>query len=168
MARASGDLYGVVAGQHASCLPVVQPKRTVHQRLITRSGAVCGVAILLEVDGVYQRRAEQPGKYPFDQRQYFKSRIFTIGGRFDVFHTDGKKFAEVKGNWKGWTFQFLDLQGNELGLITKKWAGIGKEFFSSADNYVISLNQQIQRDEDLMALLIMAGLSVDIVLKERK
>ena len=99
---------------------------------------------------------------------YFKSRIFTIGGRFDVFHTDGKKFAEVKGNWKGWTFQFLDLQGNELGLITKKWAGIGKEFFSSADNYVISLNQQIQRDEDLMALLIMAGLSVDIVLKERK
>lgn len=99
---------------------------------------------------------------------YFKSRILSIGGRFDVFHADGKKFAEVKGNWKGWTFQFLDLQGKELGIITKKWAGLGQELFTSSDNYVISLNQQIERDEDLMALLIMAGLSVDIVLKERK
>lgn len=53
----------------------------------------------------------------------------------------------------------------EIGTITKKWAGIGKELFTSADNYIISLSQE--SDPVLAALLLAAGLAVDTIYKER-
>jgi uncharacterized protein YxjI len=99
---------------------------------------------------------------------YFRSRVFTIGGRFDVFKMDDTKIAEVKGKWTGWNFQFLDLSGKELGTVTKKWNGIGKELFTSADNYMIALNPSLQGNAQMMALLLMAGLAIDIVYKEQK
>lgn len=99
---------------------------------------------------------------------YFKSRILTIGGRFDVFKMDNSKIAEVKGNWSGWNFKFIDNNGKEMGEVSKKWGGIGKELFTSADNYMISLNPTLQASQEVMALLITAGLAIDIVYKERK
>ena len=64
----------------------------------------------------------------------------SFGGAFRVFDAGGNEVALVKGDWKGWNFRFLDKSGNEIGTITKKWAGIGKELFTSADNYIITLN----------------------------
>ncbi|HEX8547329.1 MAG TPA: phospholipid scramblase-related protein [Cytophagaceae bacterium] len=99
---------------------------------------------------------------------YFKSRVFTIGGRFDVFTPSHEKVAEVKGGWIGWTFKFIDNNKKELGSVEKKWAGIGKEFFTSADNYMISLNPELTSKPELMALLITAGLAIDVVYNEKK
>lgn len=99
---------------------------------------------------------------------YFKSRVFTLGGRFDVYLNDGSKIADVKGNWSGWNFKFIDNQGNEIGLVTKKWAGIGKELFTSADNYMISVDERFKGNPDVMPLLIMAGLAVDLIYGEKK
>jgi uncharacterized protein YxjI len=99
---------------------------------------------------------------------YFKTRILTIGGRFDVFTPNDAKVAEVKGNWVGWNFTFTDTSGNEVGTVSKKWAGIGKEFFTSADNYMISLKAGMESKPEMMALLIMAGLAIDVVYKEKK
>jgi len=99
---------------------------------------------------------------------YYKSRIFSLGGRFDVFKPDNSPVAEIKGSWTGWDFQFTDMNGKEIGKITKKWAGIGKELFTNADNYIISLNPSLQGNLDFAALLIMAGLAIDIVFKEKQ
>jgi len=96
---------------------------------------------------------------------YFKSKLLTIGGGFNVFDHADQQIAEVKGNWRGWDFQFLDKSGREIGKVTKKWAGLGKELFTSADNYVISLSGG-RTDPDAAALLLAAGLAVDIVYKE--
>jgi uncharacterized protein YxjI len=98
---------------------------------------------------------------------YFKSKIFSIGGSFRVFDTSDKQVAEVKGDWKGWNFRFLDTAGNQLGTVTRKWGGIGKELFTSADNYMIALENET-KDEALATLLLAAGLAIDIVYKERK
>lgn len=96
---------------------------------------------------------------------WFKSKIFTLGGAFRVFDSAGNEVALVKGDWKGWNFRFLDSSGNEIGAITKKWAGIGKELFTSADNYIITLNGE---PEPAMAILLLAaGLAVDTVYKEK-
>ena len=70
----------------------------------------------------------------------------------------------LKGDWKGWNFRFLSGE-TELGIISKKWAGLGKELFTSADNYVISLHGQ--PEPTLNLLLLAAGLAVDTVLKEK-
>lgn len=99
---------------------------------------------------------------------YFKSRIFTLGGRFDVFSAQNSKIAELKGNWTGWNFKFEDVSGNQIGEVTKKWAGIGKEFFTNSDNYVVSLGKNTLLQPELMALLIIAGLAVDVVYKEQQ
>jgi uncharacterized protein YxjI len=90
-----------------------------------------------------------------------------LGGGFFVYDKLGQQVAQVKGDWKGWNFKFLDASGNELGTITKKWAGIGKELFTSADNYMISLNDQLQQNPSIVALLLAAGLAIDVVFKER-
>jgi uncharacterized protein YxjI len=99
---------------------------------------------------------------------FFKSRIFSLGGAFDVFADEFTKIAEVKGNWTGWNFKFKDLQGNEIGLVTKKWAGIGKELFTTSDNYMVSISEQYKNNPKQMALLIIAGLAIDVVYKEKK
>jgi len=84
---------------------------------------------------------------------YFKSKIFTIGGKFDVFQNNDTKVAEVTGDWKGWNFSFMSTSGNELGTVTKKWAGIGRELFTSADNYMITINESIK--SPLMNILLL-------------
>jgi uncharacterized protein YxjI len=66
--------------------------------------------------------------------------LISLGGRFDVFDVKETKVAEVKGDWKGWNFKVIGKNQNEIGIVTKQWAGIGKEFFTSADNYSISIN----------------------------
>ena len=95
---------------------------------------------------------------------WLRSRIFTLGGAFSVFDSKNNEIALVKGDWTGWNFRFLDKSENEIGTITKKWAGVGKELFSSADNYIISLNNEPKENESI--LLLAAGLAVDIVYKE--
>jgi len=71
----------------------------------------------------------------------------------------------VQGNWVGWTFKFLDRDQNEIGTITKKWAGVGKEMFTSADNYMIALNDEPSPAKAI--LMLAAGLAVDIIYKEK-
>lgn len=97
----------------------------------------------------------------------FKSKLFTIGGGFYVYDASGNQSAEVKGNWKGFTFQFLASDGRELGTVTKKWGGLIKEMFTSADSYHIQLADDIPTQSALAALLLAAGLAIDIVFKER-
>ena len=97
---------------------------------------------------------------------YFRSKLISIGGGFHVFDTRDQQVAEVKGNWKGWDFKFLTKQGREIGSVTKKWAGLGRELFTSADNYVISLSGLGGANPEAAALLLAAGLSIDIVFKE--
>jgi len=96
---------------------------------------------------------------------WFKSKVFSMGGAFRVFEASGHEVASVKGDWKGWNFRFLDNAQNEIGTVTKKWAGIGKEMFTSADNYIISLNGEPAQAQAM--LLLAAGLAVDMVYKEK-
>lgn len=97
---------------------------------------------------------------------YFKSKFFTFGGGFWVYDMQDRQVAEVKGDWKGWNFTFLASDGRELGKVTKKWAGVGKELFTSADNYIISLTDLGDNPEAASMLLLAAGLAIDIVYKE--
>jgi uncharacterized protein YxjI len=97
---------------------------------------------------------------------YFKSKLISIGGGFNVFDNQDQQVAEVKGNWKGWDFKFISKTGREIGSVTKKWAGLGKELFTSADNYIISLKDLSGSSPAAGALLLAAGLAIDVVFKE--
>lgn len=97
---------------------------------------------------------------------YFKSKLFSIGGAFHVFDSQDNQVAFVKGDWKGWNFSFKDSADREIGTITKKWAGVGKELFTSADNYMLSLSDN--HSPEKATLLLAAALAVDTIYKEKK
>lgn len=96
---------------------------------------------------------------------WMKSKAFSLGGAFRVHDAADNEVALVKGDWKGWNFRFLDKGEQEIGSITKKWAGIGKELFTTADNYIITLKGAPAPERN--ALLLAAGLAVDTVYKEK-
>lgn len=97
----------------------------------------------------------------------FQSKLFSLGGGFLVFDATGQQVADVKGDWKGWNFRFLDSSGTELGVVTKTWAGVGRELFTTADNYMISFSANDGGAAHRGALLLAAGLAIDLVFKEQ-
>ena len=67
-------------------------------------------------------------------------------------------------NWRAWNFNVQDATGNEVARINKKFAGLAKEAFTTADNYVVEITQQM--DDPLLSLVIAAALCVDTALKQ--
>ncbi|HEY0156689.1 MAG TPA: phospholipid scramblase-related protein [Thermoanaerobaculia bacterium] len=97
---------------------------------------------------------------------YFKAKFISLGPSFNIFDMQDREIGSVKGDWKGWNFQLLSPQGEELGRVTKKWAGL-KELFTSADTYVIALSDSAAGRPDVAHLLLAAGLAIDTVFKEK-
>lgn len=95
---------------------------------------------------------------------FMKSKLISLGGAFTVYDAAGAEVAMVKGDWKGRNFRFLDTNQNEIGKIAQQWAGLAKEMFTSADKYIISLNETPTPGKAI--LLLAAGLAVDTVFKE--
>jgi len=69
-------------------------------------------------------------------------------------------------NFRAWNFGIQDAQGNDVARVSKTWAGLGKEFFTSADNYVLEIKQAL--DPALHAMVLASALTIDTVLKQVK
>jgi len=95
----------------------------------------------------------------------FKQKLFSIGGAFTVLDANEQPVCELKGKWTGWDFRFLSGEV-ELAHVTKKWAGLGKELFTSADNYVLEISQSVPTDSVARQLILAAVMCIDMVLKE--
>ncbi len=54
----------------------------------------------------------------------------------------------------------------EIAHVSKKWTGIGKEFFTSADNYVLEIDNSVPQDDVVRPLIMAAIMCIDMVLKE--
>jgi uncharacterized protein YxjI len=95
----------------------------------------------------------------------FKQKFFSLGGAFDVRNAQEQIVCTLKGKWTGWEFRFV--QGDrELATVSKKWAGIGKELFTSADNYVLEIAPWLRADDPVRRLILASVLCIDMVLKE--
>ena len=95
----------------------------------------------------------------------FKQKLFSIGGAFSVLDDNDQPLCELKGKWTSWEFSFL-AGGTELAKVSKKWAGLGKELFTSADNYVLQIDPSLPADSSLRKLILAAVMCIDMVLKE--
>ena len=95
----------------------------------------------------------------------FHQKLFSIGGAFTVLDETDQPVCTLKGKWTGWDFRFLRGE-QELAHVTKKWAGLGKEFFTSADNYVLEIADCVPPDSRIRPLILAAVMCIDMVLKE--
>lgn len=95
----------------------------------------------------------------------FKQKLFSIGGKFDVLDQQDKVICTLVGKWSSWDFRFL--QGEtELANVTKKWSGVGKELFTSADNYMLTINNSVSATDPARILIMAAVICIDMVMKE--
>jgi uncharacterized protein YxjI len=123
--------------------PVVQVKR--------------GISIFLSKVDVLDEAGQQIGG--------FKQKLFSLGGSFSVLDAADNVVCQLKGKWTGWDFKFVS-GDTEFAHVTKKWSGIGKEMFTSADNYVLEIYDSVPKDNAIRQLILAAVMCIDMVLKE--
>jgi uncharacterized protein YxjI len=95
----------------------------------------------------------------------FKQKLFSIGGKFDVLGANDQVLCTLKGKWTGWDFRFMAGEV-ELAHVSKKWAGLGRELFTSADNYILQISDQVPAGHPVRQLIMAAVMCIDMVLKE--
>jgi uncharacterized protein YxjI len=117
-----------------------------------------GVSIFLSTVEVLDERNLVIGK--------FKQKFFSIGGKFEVLDANERPLCMLKGSWTSWDFRFMSADGKEFATVTKKWSGFGKEFFTSADNYVLQISNEVPENHPLRQLILAAVMCIDFVLKE--
>ncbi len=116
-----------------------------------------GVAIFLSTVEVYDEKDTLIGK--------FKQQFFSIGGKFNILDQHNNVVCTLKGKWTSWDFKFVK-EGHEFAHVSKQWAGLGKEMFTSADNYILQINDVVPQDNRLRTLIMAAVMCIDMVLKE--
>ncbi len=88
---------------------------------------------------------------------------------FRVLDPEETEIAVISGDWKAWNFSIMtgSGEGTSIGSISKKWNGVVKEFFTSADKYVVSINEDVAEDKRKVAIVATA-ITIDMVLKKNK
>ncbi|BDD01155.1 phospholipid scramblase-related protein [Persicobacter psychrovividus] len=116
-----------------------------------------GISIFLSHVEVFDEKDQLIG--------YFKQKFFSIGGKFNLYNPQGEELCQLKGKWTSWDFRFVHGE-KEFAHISKKWAGMAKELFTTADNYVLEISDQIPAQHPLRKMIIAAVMCIDMVLKE--
>jgi len=132
----------------------VNLKTTDNQNILTIKR---GVSFFISKVDVYDENNVLVGK--------FKQKFFSLGGKFDVLDANDNYLCTLKGKWTSWDFKFIrnDIQ---YAQVNKKWAGMGKELFTSADNYMLQINDNVPHNSPLRQLIVAAVMCIDMVLKE--
>ncbi|MBX2899635.1 MAG: RNAase [Cyclobacteriaceae bacterium] len=117
-----------------------------------------GVSFFLSTVEVLDERHTLLGK--------FKQKFFSVGGKFEVLDASERPLCMLKGKWTSWEFKFVAPDGKEFAAVTKKWSGLGKELFTSADNYILQISNDVPVDSPLRMLIMAAVMCIDLVLKE--
>ncbi|HEY4377109.1 MAG TPA: phospholipid scramblase-related protein [Acidimicrobiales bacterium] len=77
----------------------------------------------------------------------------------------GQELGSINAeNWRAWDFNIADQSGTEVARITKKFAGLAREVFTSADNYVVQIHRPLEGP--FLSLVVAAAVSVDTALKQ--
>jgi len=95
----------------------------------------------------------------------FKQKLFSIGGKFDVLNKNDQMICKLEGKWTGWDFYFKN-GDKEYAHVSKKWMGLGREMFTSADNYILEISSDVPANDDVRKLILASVMCIDMVLKE--
>lgn len=77
----------------------------------------------------------------------------------------GHKVGAIKAeNWRAWDFAIENADGHEVARVTKKFAGLARAVFTTADNYIVNIHDELS--QPLASLVVAAALSIDTALKQ--
>lgn len=85
--------------------------------------------------------------------------------RFGLEAPDGTSLGELQGeSWVSWDFVINDEAGNVVGRVNKKFSGLLREGFTTADTYVVQLEPGLTGP--LRSLAFAAAVAIDTALKQ--
>ena len=116
-----------------------------------------GISLFLSTVSAYDENEQKVG--------YLKQRLFPLGNNFDVFDVNDTLICSLNGSLFAWDFKFVRNQ-EAIGTVTKKWGGIGKELFTTADNYILEINSSVAKDDLARLMMVASVLCIDMVIKE--
>ncbi len=131
--------YQIVDAGGTPQLLVTRPRKFIKSKVIVQD------AVGTEIGRIVQKNVF--GKIKFG---------FIVNG-----HEMGGIFAE---NWRAWNFSIKDANGTEVARITKTFEGLLKTAFTTADNYVLQVHQQLP--DPLRQMVYASALTVDTALKQ--
>ena len=83
---------------------------------------------------------------------------------FDIRNTRGDTICSIESDWKGYVYTLKSPTGSELGMINKKWTGLAREYFTTADKYQVKLYDDLRGKNRL--LVFTASVLIDIISHE--
>ena len=95
-----------------------------------------------------------------------RNKLFSLSGKILVEDADERPIGEFSGGVFSWTRTLKDPAGTVIGTMDKKWAGLGKEMFTSADNYHLELAPEFAGQPTKVAWLLAACLAYDVIFAE--
>jgi uncharacterized protein YxjI len=97
----------------------------------------------------------------------FRQKPFSIAGAFDVLDAQGQQVCRLQGKATGTEFSFVAPDNIVLAKISKQWAGIRKELLTSADNYLLSIEEAVPDDNTIRSLILASAICISMVVKFR-
>jgi len=77
----------------------------------------------------------------------------------------GQEVGMIKAeNWRAWNFSVQNASGEEVARVTKTFEGVLKTMFTTADNYVVQINRDLEGP--LQKMVVAAALTIDTALKQ--
>lgn len=131
----------------------------------------------MTADGLELFRLNRPFAFYFSKMQATDSsgrpictvarRFSLINRRFDILDPCERIRMTITGPLlKPWTFRVFDQNGAEIGVIKKKWSGLLKETFSTADNFEVTVERNLEFRDKLS--ILSAAFLIDLIHFERK
>jgi len=94
-----------------------------------------------------------------------RQRAFSLGGAFDVLDATGAPVCRLVGRLTRTAFTLLTPERVELAHIRKRWAGLGKELFTSADHFEVEIPDLVPPDRLLRQLILAAAVAIGLIVK---
>ncbi len=116
-----------------------------------------GISIFLSKVDVLDENKQLVGR--------FKQKFFSIGGKFNVLNANDEVLCTLKGKWTSWDFKFVK-DNVEFAHVSKKWSGLGKELFTTADNYMLNIDENVPENSSMRLMILAAVMCIDMVIKE--
>ncbi|HEC65340.1 MAG TPA: scramblase [bacterium] len=98
---------------------------------------------------------------------HIKQKFTLLKPKLEIYDEQDLLLAVIQGNWIAWNFEITSPEENSIGVINKKWSGIGKELFTTADNYHVVINREYAENTNKM-IILSAAIAIDMIYKENK
>jgi hypothetical protein len=82
---------------------------------------------------------------------------------YSLYDFRNERLAEVRGRWAEGEFRFVAPDGRELAIMTKRWAGPGKDLLMSTGDFVVALHGDLVDQPLAKMLLVAAALALAVL-----